>query len=63
MASSHAADADDGFRQFVAGRRKALSAQDMARDDGQAGRSGNGRLDKIAAGDGSLDGRLLFKGL
>jgi hypothetical protein len=63
MASSHAADADDGFRQFVAGGRKALSAQDMARHNRQASRSGNGRLDKIAAGNGSWHSPVLFRGL
>lgn len=61
--TAHASDADDGFRQLVTRGCYTLSAKDMAWNDRQPGRGDDGGFDKIAAGDGSLDGRLLFRGL
>jgi hypothetical protein len=63
MPTAHAADADDGLRQLITRGRYTLSAKDMAWNDRQTGRSNDSGFYKIAAGDGSLDGRLLFRGL
>jgi hypothetical protein len=51
MGFAHAADADDGFGQFVRRRHIALAAEDEARDDSETGRGGDGGLDEVAAGD------------
>jgi hypothetical protein len=51
VAPAHAADADDGLGQFIAGRSKAPAAENTAGDDGEGGGDERRPLDELAPAD------------